>query len=264
MVVRRLTSTRSADFAPLGTEGQRSFDLIRREAAELGPEHEALFAEPFVSPTGDSIDWYATVNGPAVQLSRLEGNELEEARARLHGLIGDLRGRAETLASETDPQQRRLGEALQNSIVYPDEDSVYIVGEQPVIVCWAHRSSRGAAPVASLTATEARTPPPAPPPPVAPVAVAPVAPVAVVQAAPAPLGWLWWLLWGLVGVTALAIAYVLIPACGLAGFVGLDYCSRPAPPDRARLPPHSARPGLRRRLRPGAAKGFSLLQPRAV
>ena len=35
MALRRLGSTRTADFTPLGSAGQRSFELIRREARAL-------------------------------------------------------------------------------------------------------------------------------------------------------------------------------------------------------------------------------------
>ncbi|MEM0990192.1 MAG: hypothetical protein AAGK00_15055 [Pseudomonadota bacterium] len=243
MVARRITSTFSADFIPLGTPGQRSFDLITREAAEISTAHRALYAEPFISPQGDSIDWYAALPGNAVPLTSLDATAADDVRVRLDQLVGDIQARAVSLRAETDPQRRRLGEALANSVSYPGDESVFIIGNQPVIVCWAHQSSQGAAPTSALTQAAPRRALPPNPAPVAPaVAAAPAAPVEQVIVTQTvtqdrtPLGWLWWLLWGAVGVTVIAIALILLPACGLSFLPGLDHCEgRPVVSEAAQV-----------------------------
>ncbi|MEM7744269.1 MAG: hypothetical protein AAF409_11230 [Pseudomonadota bacterium] len=237
MVARRITSTFSADFVPLGTPGQRSFDLITREAAEISSAHKALFAEPFVSPQGDSIDWYAALSGNAVPLTSLDPTASQAARLRLDSLIGDVEARAVRLRGETDPERRRLGEALANSVIYPGDESIFVVGDQPVIVCWAHQSIQGAAPVSALTQASPRrvmpaavqaagtTPLAADTPVTATGQSDPVGQEAAVAKDRGSFTWLWWLLWGAVGAMAVAIAVLLLPACGLSFIPGLDRCA---------------------------------------
>jgi len=236
MAFRRLVSTQTADFKPLGSAGQRSFELIRREASALGAEHETLFAEPSPSPEGDIIDWYTGAAGTPRRLADADESARAAGRATLERLVGDIQRRAEALQRSTDPEQRRLGEALANAVEVPDEGCVHLVGDRPVLVAWAHHRNTTAPPRGVLTAMVAA--PPAPEPSAAPAAITSVAdagqepPRAETAAAAAPRqaassGWLWWLLWGTVGVMAATIAWLLLPACGLSGVPGLDFCSRP-------------------------------------
>lgn len=246
MVQHRLSTTQTADLMPLGSSGQRSWELIRREAEAIGPRHAALFAEPFVSPAGDTIDWYASQRGKTVRLDMLDEAARAQAEADLAALTAAIHARAESLRNATDDQARRLGEALANAVVYPGADAVFVVGDQPVITCWAHRSARAAIPTSALAATEAARPvappppPPSPPPdPVAPPPPEPVAPAPAPAPAPIPVaaaqperrpafGWLWWLLWlGTAGM-ALWLAWLVVPACGVAGLTGMNFCPAPA------------------------------------
>ncbi|MEM7423561.1 MAG: hypothetical protein AAF334_07540 [Pseudomonadota bacterium] len=245
MVQHRLTTTRTADLFPLGSSGQRSWELIRREAEQIGPRHAALFAEPFFSPTGDTIDWYASIRGPTARLDTLDGDARARADADLAALIGDISDRASAMRDAAGEQTRRLGEALANAVVHPGPDAVYMVGDQPVLTCWAYRPQAAAVPTGALTATEAARPQPAPeaaaapepvrsstPPPAAPApaVAAPAPPPSVDRTAPPQrpaYGWLWWLLWGATGAMALVLAWLVLPACGIAGLRGLDFCPVP-------------------------------------
>ncbi len=249
MSSRRLASARTAALNPLGTAGQRSFEVIRREAAKLGPAHEALFAEPFPSPEGDLIDWYGAGSGSAAPVSALDEAARAAAMARLDGLVADILARAQTLEQDRDPERRRLGEALRNAVEIPDEGAIYVIGEQPVLTNWAHRSNVAQARRGVLSARIAAPTPPAPPTPPAsqpdPAPASPVAPVVAAPAAPRRFDWLWYLLWGVVGALAAAIAVVLLPACGVLGPRWLDHCPAPV----AETPPEISRtPGLRAEL----------------
>lgn len=232
MAFRRLTSTHTADLKPLGSAGQRSFELIRREAAALGPDHEALFAEPSTSPEGDVTDWYTSAIGTPRPLAEADADAQATGRRTLERLVADLQARADTLQQSRDPEKRRLGEALRNAVEIPDKWSVYLVGEQPVLVAWAHHRNTTAPPCGVLTSMVAASAPP-------PTAVAP-APMPPASAGPSDepptshrsavavpgFGWLWWLLWGGVGALAAVLAWLLLPACGLSNLPGLNFCNR--------------------------------------
>ena len=238
MALHRLASTRTADYSPLGSAGQRSFELVRREAAGLGPAHEALFAEPSPSPKGDEVDWYANVPGPIRPLSSASPQEQEAGKARLQELVGAILAAAERLSGSTDQAQRRLGEALRNAVEVPDPGCVYLVGDQPVIVAWAHRRNTNAPARGVLAALAPHARPAAATAPVTSIAAAPStpeqkSPAAATVLASAPVassdgswGWLWWLLWLVVGALALVILWTLLTACGTRWLLPLDYCPR--------------------------------------
>ena len=49
---------------------------------KLGPDHAALLAEPQHNAEGNSVDWYAEGNGPAVPLAELSEQDAQALRAR--------------------------------------------------------------------------------------------------------------------------------------------------------------------------------------
>jgi Mg-chelatase subunit ChlD len=227
---RRLVSTRTADVTPLGTAGQRSFELIRREVAALGLEAAALFAEPFAAPEGDAVDWYGEGSGPVFRLDAAPEPPRSEARATLNRLVAAVTERADALLKDRDEERRRLGEALRNAIEVPGDDSVYVIGAQPVLVCWAHRNNVARPRIGVLTQRFAAAPSPTAPLPAATqfAETVIVAPLVWPVRAGGTLGWLWWLLWGAIGALAVVVAVLLLPACGVAGGGWLDRCPVPA------------------------------------
>ena len=127
----------------------------------------------------------------------------------------------------------------------PDEDCVYLVGDQPVIVAWAHHRNTTAPPTGVLATLAPRAAPLAPPiTPIAEPAGGDTPPteksprrrrwwwlvwtrteVYTIRRGPT-WGWLWWLLWITAGVLAALIAWVLLTACGTSWLIPLDYCPR--------------------------------------
>ncbi len=247
MAQRRLTTTRTADYAPLGTAGQRSYQLIQREVSKLGPQHAALFAEPSASPEGDVIDWYCEASKPAVPLEKVAPELQAKGEQNLAGLVRDILERADELDRSKASEQRRLATALRNAVEVPSKTCVYLVDDQPIIVCWAHRRNVAQAQSGVLTAIMSR---PLVNEPEQEVVSEPIAAERVSaesgdhavgdgsgdQPPPQPSepaeqrrrrwGWLWWLLWGASGATAVLVGLLLIPACGIAAFLDLDYCPR--------------------------------------
>lgn len=138
-----LRSTSSEGLQPLGSAPQRSFELISAAVRErLGDAHGDLFAEPVAAQHGDTIDWYAPMQGAAVALPDLPEDEQAQVRARLAELVSGIRAEAQTLADSDAPDDQRLSEALLNAIEVPGEDMVQVVrgldgGLYPVLVHWA-------------------------------------------------------------------------------------------------------------------------------
>ena len=228
----------------LGSPGQRSHDLLTGLVLqELGEAHAALFAEPVEAKGGAATDWYASVTGPFTPLSALEGDAELTARARLAAITDEIRAVANRLDASGAPQERRLGEALENALVTPDEDSVFFVrngtsqngeGEnqtelwQPVLINWARRSEIGGDAVGALTGLTDRPPAPPQTPQAPPPSAAVVAPLSPVQAA-TPTGtgfapWLWWLLWVILALLVSYILYLLITPCGLRALYDRGAC----------------------------------------
>lgn len=232
MVQLKLDTTASAGLRPLGTPGQRSYELIVPTVLKaLGKAHADLFAEPVATPSGGSTDWYAPVPGTARRLLDLGPEAQAAMRDRLGTLVGEVSALADRLAVAPDAESQRLAQALRHAVEVPDEMSVFVVGEQPVLVNWAHHHDVKEAPKGLLQAmVPMRAPPPPPPPPaVEPGAAdaAVVVPVAV-AAARSPLDWLWWLTVAVTGGVIAAALWLLVAPCGLSGPAWLNFCPQPA------------------------------------
>lgn len=96
-----------------------------------GRDAAALFAEPVIShgngATETAVAWYASVEGPVVDLPSLDAtahmaaeNALRQSMARLKPALDD----------------REFGAALHACLNLPSLDDVLLVGGQPVLVNW--------------------------------------------------------------------------------------------------------------------------------
>jgi hypothetical protein len=187
--MRRLRLTRTtADAAePILHQGAPAIAAaaaLLEQIARSVPQLAGFLAEPVIAEDGNTIDWYATIAGTAIPLAQLQGGDRTAAEERLQFRLGQLRALA---AATADPRQKALLEAAAQ---YPGADSVYVVGQEPVLTQWGSRARRSA--VAAI-------PPSA-------QAAAPAA--AVVAAAPATRSWL---------LPALLALLLLI---GLIGWMG--------------------------------------------
>lgn len=161
-----LIATTSAEgLKPLGSQAQRSFELIKSEIeARLGPEHASIFGEPISSTFGDQIDWYASDLGETRAVSALEEDDAQAVRNRLGELVEDIRDVGRGLVDSPDTDEQRLGEALLNAVEVPDDDAVFARAQgeawAPVIVNWA-RVADVQQPVRGVLKAPSRSPSPA-------------------------------------------------------------------------------------------------------
>ncbi|MEY8827762.1 hypothetical protein AB9K34_05000 [Sedimentitalea sp. XS_ASV28] len=222
-----LATTSSEGLQPLGSAAQRSYELVSDTVRNrLSSAHANLFAEPVATEHGDMIDWYAPIEGTAQPLTALDEEAADALRARLGGLIGDIRREAESLAESPEVQDQRLAEALGNAIEIPSEAMIYALRQpdgavQPVLVHWAWLGAERQSVRGILTTMVPRAQSRA-----AGAGQASAAPDAV--QAVRTRSW-WWLLllgWLLLAAMLACILYLLIAPCGLQGGQ-LFFCPEP-------------------------------------
>lgn len=213
-----IARTYAEGLRPLGAAAQRNHALITDTlSAQLSPAHALMFSEPSPTPDGAAIDWYAQIEGPVRRLDELGAEESEAARVRIGELTRDVLELAEELDARDTADDRRLADALRNAVEVPDGDAVWLVGDQPVLVSWAHSRDIDKAPRGVIRRFIPAKPPPAPPP----------APVVAVERR-APWDILWWMGWLLLAILMFWALYLLIAPCGLRGpgILNFDSCPR--------------------------------------
>jgi hypothetical protein len=136
--------------------------LVRRH---LPPVTASLFAEPRASLDGRTLEWYSDLAGQPVSLAALPPAEQARIRAVLDDRLRSLQALADRLPALESDLPASLVSALCQALSYPSLENVYVLGGQPVLTFWGHRS--------------VDAPPLGPPAPPAP----PAAPAAVTEAA---------------------------------------------------------------------------------
>jgi hypothetical protein len=238
-----ITSGNRLGLRALGSGGRTalsSYDkIVRTLGQSMGPEHVALFAEP--SLRGPAIDWYSNFDaaGAPTPIRAASPSMREAARARLEGLVNDISAKAAVLQQSDREGDRILGEMLQYALEVPSEDSVWLVGVQPVLTFWGHVRDQGQPAENPLRTMIQRRPPGSIP---APSAVSTpmetiaglgggqtIEQTAVLTPASAPRSILPAALWTIFTMLLVTIGVTLLHACGL-GFTGamtssfLNYC----------------------------------------
>jgi len=102
----------------------------------LSPTIANLLAEPIVSEDSSHIEWYTQFVGQPLKLNELSGLEQSHARRLLGERLDSVRDLATKIA-KLDPQSD-LSERLVQAITYPNEDTIFVVGGQPVITFWGY------------------------------------------------------------------------------------------------------------------------------
>jgi hypothetical protein len=229
-----LVRTTLTGVRPLGVRGEPLHHaeaqiraVIRRR---LGDRHFHLLAEPEPHDLGGRIDWYSEVAGAVRLLSALPEPERDAARGDIDALLADIDRLGQSLGSGTSEDAQLAGRSLRLAARRPSDDYLFLVGDQPVIVCWGYDTDAAGAvlPPAFLAAPTAAAPaatvPPPMPPPLAPaMTLAPAGAAALRERFP----WLFWLLAGLLAILVLLAASWLLRHC------------MPVPPDLrvTQLPP---------------------------
>ena len=175
MAMLPIATTRHRDFQPLGTAGQTAIELwgvlSALLARELSPAHAALLAEPVENAARGEIDWYTSSDGPAIALTLADPAAAAAVIAERSRLEQDIRTLAERRRASTNESESFLGEMLLLALSVPSDEHVYLLGGQPVLVCWGHAPAGGVPKAATLVGYRSGAPTPMTilPPPILPV-----------------------------------------------------------------------------------------------
>jgi Mg-chelatase subunit ChlD len=140
----RIARVDPAPFDPLSHEHpptaalhERIQSLVRRH---LPPVTWSLLAAP--SPASDRgwMEWYSDIPGQPTSLRDLPEHEQARVRALLNDRLAAVRGLADRLPS-LDPGAAELVEPLRQALAYPGDETVYVIGGQPVITFWGYRNA---------------------------------------------------------------------------------------------------------------------------
>jgi len=232
-----LVRTTLTGVRPLGVRGEplhhaqeQIRGAIRRR---LGPRHAALLAEPVAHDLGRAIDWYSDAGGDAVALHALPVDRQQSVLDEVERLRSDIEVLAQRFEAGDTQDVRLLGKALHLAVRRPSNEYLFLVGDQPVIICWGYEPE----------AAGAVLPPPmltAPAPAAAALPVAAMAPAslpprmamggAAVLPANAAFPWGRALLVGLLTILLLLITSWLLRSCAPVDPAVSIY--RDAPPQR--------------------------------
>lgn len=212
-----LVRTTLTGVRPLGVRGEPLHHaqaqiraVVRRR---LGDRHFHLLAEPQPHDLGGRIDWYSEHTGSVRSLADLPAAERDAVRADVDALLADIDRQGETLEAGPTEDGRLAGRSLRLAAKRPSDDYLFLVGDQPVIVCWGYDTEAAGAvlPGAFLpSVTPVRPPPPPITTPGPPLAVGPGGAAALVRER---FPWLFWLLAGLVAIAILMLASWLLRQC---------------------------------------------------
>ncbi|MBK8908221.1 MAG: hypothetical protein IPM60_10030 [Rhodospirillales bacterium] len=153
----RVARLNPSGHVPLAPEAAATPELHRRLTAvirrHLPPVTASLLTLPAPTADGRLIEWYSDLAGQPVPLPALPEAEQAAARAVLHERLTSVRDLADRLPA-IDPDSAGVAEPLRQALSYPGDDTVYVVGGQPVLTFWGYASAAPPAPP---------VPPPVPP-----------------------------------------------------------------------------------------------------
>lgn len=190
-----IVTTRSG-VRPLGVRGaplhNAAAQLRRVVRRRLGDGAAILLADPQLHDDGSAIDWYADARGEVRAVVDLEPARRTAILADVDRTLESIRQLGVTLgaagSSDDAPHDTGVvGRSLQLAARRPAETFVFLVGEQPVVVCWGYEKEAAA----SLLPAMARAPSPAPTPKLARVSVLDPPPPVLPATLPAAAGIPW-------------------------------------------------------------------------
>ncbi len=144
-----IASTSRGSMHPLAYQGIFSTDchhqLVSILRSRLGDTHVLLFAEPAYDAGQDIVDWYSPVQGTPIKLVDLPTDRQEQIRPSLLKMANEIMQHVQELKNTGDNKRVLAGNILELALQYPDEECIYLVGEQPVLICWGFGPSTSGA-----------------------------------------------------------------------------------------------------------------------
>ena len=136
----RITTTPRPEINALAYQGIIPTDCYPQITAtlvrQLGPQYAALLAEPVPNRNEGFIDWYTEAEGQVQRFSALDPIAREAATQKIVELAEGIRALGDSLIATNDPQKVTRGNLLKLALNYPNNEHIFLVGEQPVVVCW--------------------------------------------------------------------------------------------------------------------------------
>ena len=131
---------------PIGDQSNRAYEsIVSVIRANLGDEHALLLSEPDVNNSSNVASWYTQLDGTCKKLSDLPESERLVAESRYQKLRREIENLASQMMEDRSDDTRRIGEAIHDAMIVPDDDSIYVIvsGQdekiQPVLINWSHR-----------------------------------------------------------------------------------------------------------------------------
>ncbi|MDR1396299.1 MAG: SrfA family protein [Desulfarculales bacterium] len=125
----------------------------------LGPEHAAIFATPYMAEDELTIDWYSEAEGPVTAWADLSAQGREQALVILKSLGADIAALARELKNNPDEAGVTRGHILSLALRYPAQENIFMVGRQPVLTCWGFISASSVNAPEDLTRAGLAAPP---------------------------------------------------------------------------------------------------------
>jgi hypothetical protein len=217
---------------PVAPGGRRVADAhedIRRYLADnLGEAHAAMLAEPALDPTRGRSSWYTEAPGELQRYVDAPDEVREAAYAKLTLRVQEIQAHARELQGSQSRGDQIFGHVLAGAAEIPDEQHIYVAGDEPVLLAWGFLRDDTDAPRGVL---ESLSPPRRVPGERATpdMATAPPVPGGVSEPEPGPsdavvverrwllprIDWVPLLLWLLLALLLAAIGVTLLTGCNL-------------------------------------------------
>ncbi len=176
MAKKVIFTTKLQDFRPVIWYGEPIFSKYKQLQSVLregiGDKYADFFTEPAVNQesieNNGSAAWMSDYISKGKPFSKLQGQELENAKAQLQQILNKIDIFSKELQAEENASQKEIGELLSLAVEVPGLDYIFIEDNKISIVLWGFTSDKAEKQNFNINKVVAApiTPPPPPPPPV--------------------------------------------------------------------------------------------------
>jgi len=173
MAKKVIFSTKLQDFRPVIWYGEPIFSKYKQLQSILregiGEKYADFFTEPAVNQesieNNGSAAWMSDYISKGTPFSKLQGQELENAKAQLQQILKQIENFSKELQTEDNPNQKELGELLSLAVEVPGLDYIFIEDNKISVVLWGFTSDKAEKQNFNINKVVAAAPVIAPPPP---------------------------------------------------------------------------------------------------